>query len=158
MTREALWYQPLCLCWRLPSMLLVALLDTYDSALNKCTKYSCKVFLCSSYISSLFFNGLFCMKKSPGVLRLSAWLNKPCRKLDRLDKTHTLYKKDNAVYMQDNPDYYSDFTWCVPRNRRIMCLHVLHKCNYPKTCVYSVSQSLEVLDPPPQKRSQGYTW
>lgn len=70
-------------------MLLVALLDTYDSALNKCTKYSCKVFLFSSYISSLFLNGLICMKESPVVLRLSALLNKPCRKLDRLDKTHS---------------------------------------------------------------------
>lgn len=84
------------------------------------------------------------MKESPGVLRLSASLNKPCRRPDRLDMTHSdsthPTKQDKAVYMEANPDNYRDFTQCVPRNRRMMCLHLLHKCNYPKTSVYIISQ------------------
>lgn len=80
------------------------------------------------------------MKEPPEVLRLSALLSEPCRKLDRLDVTHsdaTHCKKDKAVYMHANPDYYSDFTQCVPRNRRIMCLH---EYNHPKTTVYIIRQ------------------
>lgn len=99
LTREALWYQHLCHCWRLPLMVLVALSDTYNSVYLKRTKIIL-VTLSSTpvYVNIWLLHGSNCMTESPAMCLLLLQSKTPVTRGNGQIATHHCHYWGNKIF------------------------------------------------------------